>query len=139
MIAATYCSSGILLFAGSWLFYEGRLTLHAQIAWWSAIFFFASTAASSAYLTVSEVFPQDIRASSIAVFYAFGTLAGGVLGPVIFGRLTGSGVRGLLLDGYLLGSAVMIIAGVGQSLWGVAAEGKMLEALAIPTGDDVAA
>ena len=70
---------------------------------------------------------------------AFGTPAGGVLGPLIFGRLTGSGARGLLLAGYLLGSVVVIVAGVGQSLWGVAAEGKMLEALVIPAGDDVAA
>jgi MFS family permease len=139
MIAATYCLSGILLAAGSWLFYAGRLSIHSQIAWWSVIFFFASTAASSAYLTASEVFPQDIRASAIAIFYAFGTLAGGVFGPLIFGRLSGSGVRGLLLAGYLLGSAVMILAGVAQALWGVAAEGKMLEALTLPAGDDLAA
>ena len=139
MVAATYCLSGGLLFGASWLFYLGRLTLQAQIAWWAAIFFFASTAASSAYLTVSEVFPLDIRASSIAVFYAFGTLAGGVLGPVVFGRLTGSGVRGLLLAGYILGSAVMILAGVGQAIWGVAAEGKMLETLSIADKEDLAA
>jgi len=139
MIAATYCLSGVLLAAGSWLFYAGLLSLHAQIAWWSIIFFFASTAASSAYLTASEVFPQDIRASSIAVFYAFGTLAGGVLGPVLFGRLTGSGVRGLLLVGYLIGSIVMILAGTAQAVWGIAAEGKMLEAVALPTGGDLAA
>jgi MFS family permease len=129
MIAATYCASGALLFAGSWLFYGNRLTLVSQIAWWSAIFFFASTAASSAYLTVSEVFPQEIRASSIALFYAFGTVAGGVFGPLVFGRILGGGSRGMLFMGYGFGALVMAATGLAQARWGIAAERRSLEEL----------
>jgi MFS family permease len=135
MIAATYCASGVLLFVGSWLFYADRLTLVSQVAWWSAIFFFASTAASSAYLTVSEVFPQEIRASAIAIFYAFGTIAGGVFGPLIFGRILGSGTRGLLFVGYGFGALVMVATGLAQARWGIAAERRSLEELTRMTGD----
>ncbi len=131
MICATYVLSGLILLASSWLFLNGRLGIHSQIAWWSATFFFASCAASSAYLTVSEVFPQNMRASSIAFFYAFGTLAGGAFGPLIFGHLIGSGSRTPLYWGYVSGAAVMILAGVAQAVWGVASECKPLEALAI--------
>lgn len=135
MIGATYCLSGMLLFAASWLFYQNELSLRWQITWWSAIFFFASTAASSAYLTVSEVYPQEIRASSIAFFYAFGTLSGGVFGPLVFGHLSQIGSRRPLFLGYVLGAAVMITAGLGQAIWGVAAERKSLEAIAVEAGD----
>jgi MFS family permease len=137
MIAATYCASGLLLLAGSWLFYLNQLTLVSQIAWWSAIFFFASTAASSAYLTVSEVFPQDIRASAIALFYAFGTVAGGVFGPLVFGRILGSGTRGLLFVGYGFGALVMVATGMAQGRWGIAAERRSLEELIPVESDDL--
>ena len=111
MIAATYCLSGVVLLIASLLFHEDRLTVVTQVAWWAAAFFFASTAASSAYLTVSELFPQEVRATCIALFYALGTLAGGVFGPLVFGHLIGSSSRTPLLIGYTAGAAVMIAAG----------------------------
>jgi MFS family permease len=129
MIAATYCLSGVFLLASSYLFRQNLLSLNAQIAWWCATFFFASTAASSAYLTVSEIFPQEVRASSIAFFYAFGTLAGGVFGPLVFGRILGSNSRSALFLGYAAGAAVMVAAGISQKIWGVAAERRSLESL----------
>ncbi len=129
MIAATYCLSGVVLLASSVLFHQGALSVVTQVAWWAGAFFFASTAASSAYLTVSELFPQQVRATCIALFYAFGTLAGGVFGPLVFGHLTGSTSRTPLLLGYAAGAAVMITAGIAQAIWGVAAERKSLEAL----------
>ena len=129
MIFATYCLSGGVLLVADLLFFTHRLTLASQVGWWVALFFFASTAASSAYLTVSEVFPQPIRASAIAVFYTFGTVFGGVFGPLVFGRLTGTGMRGAIAIGYAAGGAVMIAAGAAQAVWGVAAEGRPLEEL----------
>ena len=138
MIATTYCLSGLILLASSWLFHQGALTVVTQVAWWAAAFFFASTAASSAYLSVSELFPQEVRATCIALFYAFGTLAGGVFGPLVFGHLIGSSSRTPLLLGYAAGAAVMIAAGVAQAIWGVAAERKPLEALTFPTALDPA-
>jgi MFS family permease len=131
MIAATYVLSGVALFGSSWLFLHGILSLRAQIICWTATFFFASTAASSAYLTVSEVFPQSVRASSIAFFYAFGTLAGGAFGPLVFGHLVGGPSRTPLFLGYLAGSGAMVAAGLAQAMWGVNAERKPLEALAL--------
>ncbi|AXC12518.1 Major facilitator family transporter [Acidisarcina polymorpha] len=135
MIAATYCFSGLSLLGSSWLFYLGKLSVISQLVWWALTFFFASSAASSAYLTVSEVFPQEVRASCIALFYAFGTLAGGLFGPLIFGHLIGGQSRGPLLSGYVLGAAVMIAAGLAQARWGVAAERQSLEAIAASAGN----
>ena len=91
--------------------------------------FFASTGASAAYLSASELFPQEIRASAIALFYATGTLLGGVSGPLLFGHIIGSGSRGLLAIGYAVGALVMIAAGIVQAIWGVAAERRSLESL----------
>lgn len=130
MVAGTFCSAAIALMASSSQFDRGVLDVNSQIMWWMLTFFFASTAASSAYLTVSEVFPQGVRASSIAFFYGFGTLAGGVFGPLIFGRLIGSGSRTILFLGYSLGSVAMFTAGIAQAIWGIAAERQPLEALA---------
>jgi MFS family permease len=130
MIAGTYCSASIALMASSSQFGRGVLDVRSQMVWWMLTFFFASTAASSAYLTVSEVFPQGVRASSIAFFYGFGTLAGGVFGPLIFGRLIGSGSRTVLFLGYSLGAVVMFTAGIAQAIWGIPAERLPLEALA---------
>jgi MFS family permease len=132
MIAATYCLSGFVLFASSALFLRGWLGTIEQVALWAPAFLFASTAASSAYLTVSEVFPQQIRATAIATFYAVGTLACGVSGPFLFGHLVGSAQRVPLFAGYSIGAAVMIAAGIAQWVWGVDAEGKSLESLVIP-------
>jgi MFS family permease len=133
MICVTYCMSGITLFVSSLLFQQNLLGATSQVAWWAIVFLFASTAASSAYLTVSEVFPQEIRATAIAFFYAIGTLAGGVSGPLVFGRLTQSGLRMPLFIGYTVGASVMIVAGAAQGIWGVAAERRSLESVANAT------
>jgi len=96
------------------------------------IFFFASAAASSAYLTVGETFPLEIRALAIAFFYAVGTGLGGVAGPVLFGWLIQSGSRPSVFVGYLIGSALMIVAAIVEWIWGIAAERRPLEAVARP-------
>jgi MFS family permease len=99
---------------------------------WSVIFFFASAAASSAYLTASEVFPLEIRALAIAVFFAVGTGTGGVLAPWLFGTLIGSGSRDAVYFGYLLGAALMLLAVGAVLAYGVRAERKSLEEVAPP-------
>ena len=101
MIAFTYLMSGLLLALTGWLFAQGMLSAREQTLAWSVIFFFASAAASSAYLTVSETFPLEIRALAIAVFYAVGTAIGGVVGPMLFGALIDTGSRTSLFGGYL--------------------------------------
>jgi MFS family permease len=92
MITLTYAISGILLAVTGYLFQMGVLTAFTQTIAWSIIFFIASAAASSAYLTVSEISPLEIRGLAIAVFYAFGTLAGAIA-PTIFGAIIGYGSR----------------------------------------------
>jgi MFS family permease len=132
MIAGTYAVSGVLLAATGWLFEAGMLTAQTQTLAWTVIFFVASAAASSAYLTVSEIFPLEIRAMAIAIFYAVGTLAGGVGAPVLFGWIIGSGSRGGLAIAYGVG-AVLMIAAAGIEMWlGVAAERRSLEHIAAP-------
>jgi MFS family permease len=96
------------------------------------IFFFASAAASSAYLTVSETFPLEIRALAIAFFYAVGTGIGGVAGPWLFGALIDTGSRWSLFGGYLFGAVLMLAAAVIAGRFGVAAERKPLESVARP-------
>jgi MFS family permease len=132
MIAGTYILSGILLAVTSWLFRQGLLSSFTQALSWSAIFFVASSAASSAYLTVSEIFPLEIRALAIALFYTCGTFVGGVFGPALFGYLVGTGSRELLFRGYLAGAAAMILGGVVEAWIGVDAEGRSLESIASP-------
>jgi MFS family permease len=132
MIAATYALSGILLAVTGWLFSIAALSAEAQTIAWMIIFFVASAAASSAYLTVGEIFPLEIRAVAIAFFYAVGTGLGGVAGPLLFGALIASGSRASVFVGYLIGSALMIAAAVVQWAWGIAAERRPLEAVARP-------
>lgn len=132
MIFFTYLVSGLLLAATGWLFMEGWLTATTQTLCWMAIFFFASAAASSAYLTVSETFPLEIRALAIAIFYAVGTGIGGVAGPIVFGLLIESGSRATLFAGYLFAALLMIAAAIVALRYGVAAERKPLEAVARP-------
>ena len=103
MIAATYGLSGMLLAVTGQLFERACSTATTQTAMWSVVFFFASAAASAAYLTVGECFPLEIRALTIALFYAFGTLLGGVGGPWLFGVLIASGKPERDRDGYMLG------------------------------------
>ncbi len=132
MITATYMLSGILLAVTGWLFQAGLLTAQTQTLAWMVIFFIASAAASSAYLTVSEIFPLEIRAFAIAIFYAIGTLAGGVGAPILFGWMIGTGSKTALFAGYLAGAALMIAGGLTEAWIGVAAEGRSLESIAAP-------
>ena len=132
MIAFTYAISGVLLAGTGYLFSLGVLTAETQTLAWMIIFFFASAAASSAYLTVGEVFPVEIRALAIAFFYAIGTGIGGIAGPFLFGVLIDTGSRESVFGGYLLGAVLMIAAALVQLKWGVAAERKSLEAIARP-------
>jgi MFS family permease len=132
MIAFTYIVSGVLLAGTGYLFARDLITAETQTLCWMAIFFFASAAASSAYLTVSETFPLEIRALAIAFFYAVGTGIGGIVGPWLFGVLIDTGSRMSVFGGYLLGAALMIAAGLVAWRWGVAAERKPLEAVARP-------
>ncbi|GLU34531.1 MFS transporter [Trinickia caryophylli] len=132
MIAFTYAISGVLLAGSGYLFEQGWLSVSAQTAAWMVIFFFASAAASSAYLTVSESFPLEVRALAIAVFYAFGTAAGGIAGPALFGRLIDTHSRSAVFDGYLVGAALMLIAAAVAAIWGVDAERRPLEHVAAP-------
>ena len=132
MIAFTYAMSGILLAASGYLFMLGVLSAATQTVCWMVIFFFASAAASSAYLTVSETFPLEIRALAIAFFYAIGTGVGGIAGPWLFGVLIDTGSRVSVFFGYLLGSVLMIAAALIAWRWGVAAERKALETVARP-------
>src|SRR5437899_5119824 len=132
MIAATYGVSGILLALTGWLFHAGLLTAQTQTLAWTIIFFVASAAASSAYLTVSEIFPLEIRAFAIAIFYAVGTLTGGVGAPLLFGWIIATGSGDALFIGYLV-AAVLMIFGAIVELWiGVAAERRPLEDVAAP-------
>jgi MFS family permease len=132
MIALTYCLSGALLLAAGALFALDLLTAVTMTATWMAVFFFASPAASSAYLTVSETFPVEIRAMAIAVFYAIGTGIGGVIAPTLFGALVQSGARGGVFAGYAGAAALMIGAGIVAGLFAVKAERKPLEEVATP-------
>jgi MFS family permease len=132
MIAFTYAISGILLAATGYLFSLGLLSAETQTLCWTIIFFFASAAASSAYLTVSEVFPIEIRALAIAFFYAIGTGIGGVAGPWLFGAIIDTGSRVGVFGGYLLGAILMIGAAMVQWRWGIAAERQSLETIARP-------
>jgi MFS family permease len=132
MIALTYGTSATLLALTGWLFSEGLLTAVGQTAMWSVIFFFASAAASSAYLTASEVFPLEIRALAIAIFFAVGTGTGGVLAPWLFGALVGTGSRDAVFAGYLLGAVLMLLAVGAVLAYGVRAERKSLEEVAPP-------
>jgi MFS family permease len=131
MISFTYIISGVLLTITGWLFLQGVLNATTQTICWSIIFFFASAGASSAYLTVSEVFPLEVRANAIALFYAIGTGAA-ALAPALFGALIQSGKPMNIFYGYLLGAVLMAAAGVIEIFFGVNAERKSLEDVARP-------
>jgi MFS family permease len=132
MIALTYAVSGLLLAGSGALFVMGATTANQQTAAWALVFFFASAAASSAYLTVGETFPLEIRAMTIAVFYAIGTGISGAPSPWLFAVQIDTLSRPRVFFGYLLGSALMIAAAIVQWCWGIAAEGKSLERVARP-------
>ncbi|HEY3640349.1 MAG TPA: MFS transporter [Xanthobacteraceae bacterium] len=134
MIGMTYAVSGILLAGTGYLFSKGLMSAETQTIAWMIIFFFASAAASSAYLTVSETFPLEIRAMAIAFFYAIGTGIGGAAGPWLFGTLIDTGSRSSVAAGYFLGSVLMIAAASIAWRWGIAAERKPLESVCRPLG-----
>ncbi len=132
MISGTYIVSGVLLAITAFLFNAGVLNAFTQTIAWCVIFFFASAGASSAYLTVSELFPLEVRAKAIAVFFAIAQ-SFGALGPVIYGALIGDGSDpSKLFIGYLLGAVVMILGGLVAIAFGVAAERRSLEDIALP-------
>lgn len=132
MIAGTYILSGLLLFGTAALFGAGWLTAVTMTGCWCLVLFVASAGASSAYLTVSEIFPMETRAMAIAFFYAVGTAAGGITGPLVFADLTGSGEVGDTVLAFCIGAALMVAAGLVASFFAVAAEQKSLEDIATP-------
>ncbi|WP_058186656.1 MFS transporter [Terracidiphilus gabretensis] len=132
MISLTYALSGILLAITGWLFAANLLTAVTQTICWTVIFFIASTAASSAYLTVSEVFPLEVRAMAISIFYAIGTLIGGAGAPALFGALIESNSRIHLVWGYFAAAIFMVVAAITEAILGVAAEGQSLESISKP-------
>jgi MFS family permease len=132
MITLTYGLAGVLLALTGWLFHAGMLTAQTQTFAWTIIFLVASAAASSAYLTVSEIFPLEIRAMAIAIFYAVGTLAGGVGAPILFGWIIGTGSITALFKGYLVAAVLMIFGAAIEAWIGVPAERKSLEHVAAP-------
>ena len=138
MIALTYVLSGVGPGADR-LGLHGRAgsTRCSQALCWSAVFFLASAAASSAYLTVSEVFPLEMRAMAISIFYAVGTGAGGFVAPALFGALIETGSRGAVAVGYAIGAALVIVAGLLALRYAVDAERKPLEEVAPPLGSDL--
>ncbi len=132
MISGTYLISGAMLAFSAWLFDAGVLHAAAQTFIWIVVFFFASAGASAGYLTVSEIFPIEIRAEALAVFFAIAQVVGAV-GPAFYGALIGNGAsRTGLTIGYIVGGGIMIIGGIVEILFGVDAEGKPLEEIAAP-------
>ncbi|MCT9126646.1 MFS transporter [Cupriavidus gilardii] len=132
MIGLTYCLSGVGLALTGWAFVQGWVDARGLALCWSAVFFLASAAASSAYLTVSEVFPLEIRALAISIFFAIGTGAGGFAAPALFGMLVDTGSREAVAIGYAIGAALVIVAGLLAWRYAVDAERKPLEAVAAP-------
>ncbi|WP_246495176.1 MFS transporter [Ameyamaea chiangmaiensis] len=132
MICASYSLAGVMMLVMAWMFSAGSLSALTLTLAWSAIFFFASAAASSAYLTASEIFPVEMRALAIALFYALGTLFGGVAAPFLFGLLIGHGSLGALAFGYAMSAILMLMAALVAIVWGVDAEGRSLEDVAAP-------
>ena len=132
MIAGTYILSGVLLAITAFLFKAHTFGAWGLTAAWCVIFFFASAGASSAYLTVSEIFPMETRALAIALFYAIGTAIGGITGPLLFAKLVGSGDATQVAYGYLIGAALMIGAGVVQATIGIEVAQQRLEDIATP-------
>ncbi|GAB2639712.1 MFS transporter [Nocardia goodfellowii] len=132
MIAGCYIGSALLLFGTAWLFQGGHLSAVTLTACWTAVLFVASCGASAAYLTVSEIFPMETRAMAIAFFYAIGTVAGGVAGPLVFAKLAEEGDPGRTALAFAIGATAMLLAGLVEVVYGVRAEQRSLEELARP-------
>jgi MFS family permease len=132
MLTLTYAVSGLLLAGTGYVFTVNIVSAAELTMAWAVAFFFASAAASAAYLTVSETFPLEVRALAIALFYAVGTAIGGVAGPWFLGHLIDSGSRASVFVGYLIGTVLMLAAAVIAAMWATAAERKPLEKAARP-------
>jgi MFS family permease len=132
MITAAYGGAGGLLAIAAVLFGSGSIGLPGLILCFAVIFFVASSAASAAYLTVSELFPLEIRAFAIAIFYSIGTLIGGVGAPALFGTLIEGGSKPHVMIGYLLGAALLLAGAIAELLVGVEAAGQSLESVSKP-------
>src|SRR6202789_4340489 len=132
MITATYGTAGLLLLGVIYPFAHGMIGTRGLGICFTLIFFIASSAASAAYLTVSEIFPLEIRAFAIAVFYSLGTLVGGVGAPLLFGFLIASGSRTYVGLGYLVGGLLMVAGAVCEHFIGIEAAGKSLETISTP-------
>jgi MFS family permease len=135
MILGTYAVSAVVLFVTALLFNAGALNAASLTGLWCVVFFFASAGASSAYLTVSEIFPIELRGQAISFFFAISQLTGGVIAPFLFASLIGEGdhpARGPLTVGYIIGAAIMLIGGLIAWFFGVDAEGQSLENVAKP-------
>ena len=132
MISGTYLISGVMLCFSAWLFDAGVLNAAGQTFIWIVVFFFASAGASAGYLTVSEIFPIEIRAEALAVFFAIAQIFGAI-GPPFYGFLIGNGSdRNGLTIGYIVGGGIMIIGGLVEIAFGINAEGRSLEEVATP-------
>ena len=132
MISGTYLISGVLLVITALLFKNGALNATTQTLCWTVVFFFASAGASAGYLTVSEIFPLEVRAKAIAVFFAIAQCFGS-LGPHLYGHLIGDGKDpNSLFWGYILGAGWMMVGGLVALFLAVDAEGKSLEDVATP-------
>jgi MFS family permease len=132
MISGTYLLSGLLLVVSAYLFGDDKLNATSQTFVWVVIFFFASAGASSAYLTVSETWPIEIRAEAIAVFFAIAQIFG-ALGPLFYGALIGDGTsRTGMVWGYVIGGLIMALGGVVELIYGIKAEGQSLETVTKP-------
>ncbi len=136
MIACTYALSGAAIIATELLFLNDCLNATTQTLCWAAAFFLASAAASAGYLTVSEIFPLEMRAQAIAMFYSVGTAIGGLAAPALFGVLLDSGRNDWLVGGYLLGAGLMLAAAATELALGVAAERRSLEDVAAPVSSE---
>lgn len=132
MVSLSYLGAAAMLALIAWLFGSGVLNAWTFIGLVALLFFLASSGASSAYLTVSEIFPMETRALAIAFFYAVGTATGGIVGPWLFGGLIGTGDAGLVAVGFYIGAAVMAVGGLVEIVYGVPAEQASLEDIAKP-------
>jgi MFS family permease len=133
MISGAYILSGLLLLGTAWLFDQGHLSASTLTVCWAVVLFFASEGASSAYLTVSELFPMETRAMAIAFFYALG----GISGPLLFAKLIKTGVVGDTALAFTIGASLMVAAGLVAAVLAVDAEQKTLEDIAPPlTAED---
>lgn len=138
MISATYFGSAVLISITAYLLTTASLNSTTFMLLIAATFFVASAGASSAYLTVSEIFPMETRALAIALFYAVGTAVGGITGPALFGQLIHSGEQSVLAVGFVIGAAAMTLGGLAELRFGVRAEQQSLESIARPlTAEEV--